>query len=128
MNGDAPGQPRGRPKRDSANGRGVDVAMNFEHERFGPIPENGQGAIDGRKRLNAVEAHVHDRAPDGDDLSLAYQINHIHPGRRTFGAELQAIFRSFGRNRCFRIWPQSTMWVNRKLADMKIEAFFAICL
>jgi hypothetical protein len=44
----AAGEACGRLERDSADGRGIDMAMHFEDQRFGPVPFDDQGGVNRR--------------------------------------------------------------------------------
>jgi len=55
------GEARGCLKRDAADRHGIDVAVHFQGQRFGPIPFDNQGGVDRRKHI-AAETHVNDSA------------------------------------------------------------------
>ena len=94
---------------------------------FRPVPEYGQGAIDGRKGLRVLETHVHDRATDGDDLAFANQLYHILTGRKASwrgitrfpGLAAEDVAANSGANR--------ERGSTRNPFDGKIGAFFAFC-
>ena len=54
---DAARQSFGRLKRDAAHGDGIDVAVDFEDQRFCSVPFDDHGRVDGR-RFRVAEPHV----------------------------------------------------------------------
>ena len=59
-------QSGGRLQCDAADDGGVDVAVDFQHQRLRPVPGDNQRAVD-RRQSGAVELHVHDGTANRDD-------------------------------------------------------------